>query len=76
MYKLRFISQSVHVATHANRLYKLQLVQVDLYKLEHVQILDLYKLQLVQAPYFSVEQGILINLFIKIHKINRSHLQD
>ena len=44
----------------------LQLVQVDLYKLQLVQILDLYKLQLLQAPYLSVEKCILMNLcFIK-----------
>ena len=53
---------------HTNSLYKLQLVQVHLYKLQHVQILDLYKLQLVQAPYLSVEQYILMNLHFKIHK--------
>ena len=48
---------------HFEILYKLQLVQVDLHKLQHVKILDLYKLQLVQAPYFSVEQCILMNLY-------------
>ena len=34
----------VQAASCTNSLYKLQLVQVDLYKLQHVQILDLYKL--------------------------------
>ena len=57
-------------------MYKLQLVLADLYKMQHVQILDLYKLQLVQAPYFSVEQCILMNLYFKIHKINISDLHE
>ena len=35
MYKLRF----------SNSLYKLQIVQDDLYKLQYMQILDLYNLQ-------------------------------
>ena len=82
MYKLRFCTscnlykKSVQIATCANSLYKLQLVQVDLYKLQHVQILDLYKLQLVQAPYVSVEQCILKNLSFKIHKMNISYLHE
>ena len=68
MYKLRFCTS-------------FQLVQeictsCNLYKLQHVQILDLYKFQLVQAPYFSVEQGILMNLYFKIHKINISDGHD
>ena len=75
MYKLRFCTscnlykKSVQVATCTKSLYKLQLVQVDLYKLQHVQILDLYKLRLVQAPYLSIEQCILMNLNFKIHKM-------
>ena len=75
MYKLRFCTscnlykKSVQVATCTNSLYKLQLVWVDLYKLQLAQILDLYKLQLVQAPYLSVEKCILMNLYFKIHKI-------
>ena len=75
MYKLRFCTscnlykKSVQVATCTKSLYKLQLVQVDLYKLQHVQILDLYKLRLVQAPYLSIEQCILMNLYFKIHKM-------
>ena len=64
MYKLKEIC----TATCTNSLYKLHLVQVDLYKLQHVQILDLYKLQLVQASYFSAELCILIYLFIQIYK--------
>ena len=82
MYKLRFCAscnlykKCVQVATCTNSLYKLQLVQVHLYKLQHVQILDLYKLQLVQAPYLSVEQYILMNLYFKIHKINVSGLHE
>ena len=51
-------------------LYKLQLLQVDMYKLQHVQNLDLSNLQLVQTPYLSDEQCILMNLYCKIHKIN------
>ena len=60
MYKLRFCTscnlykKSAQVATCKNSLYKLQLVRVDLYKLQLVQMSDLYKLQLVQAPYLSV----------------------
>ena len=53
----------VQVATCTNSLYKLQLVWVDL-----------YKLQLVQAPYLSVEKCILMNLYYEIHKINISNL--
>ena len=49
-------SNSVQVATCTRILYKLQLVQVDLYQLQHVQILDLYNLQLVQTQYFSADQ--------------------
>ena len=81
-YKLRFCTscnlykKSVQVATCTNRLYKLQLVQVDLYKLQHVQILDLYNLQLVQALYLSVEQCILMNLYFKMQKVNRSDLHE
>ena len=56
--------QEICTATCTNSLYKLQLVQVDLYKLQHVQILDLYKLQLVQASYLLAELCILIYLFI------------
>ena len=61
MYKLKLCTscnlykKSVQVATCIKSLYKLQLVQVDLYKLQHVEILNLYKLQLVQAPYLSFE---------------------
>ena len=82
MYKLRFCTscnlykKSVQVATCANSLYKLQLVHADLYKLQHVQMLDLYRLQLVQAPYVSIEQCILMNLYFKIHKINISDLHE
>ena len=79
MYNLRFCTscnlykKSVQVA---NSLYKLQLVQVDLYKLQHVQILDLYKLQLVQAPYLTAERCILLHFYFKIHKINISDLRE
>ena len=82
MYKLRFCTscnlykKSVQVATGTNSLYKLQLVQADLYKLQHVQILTMYKLQLVQAPYLLVEQYILMILYFKIHKINTSDLHE
>ena len=61
LYKLRFCTscnlykKSVQVATCTNSLYMLQLVRIDLYKLQHVHILDLYKLQLVQAPNVLVE---------------------
>ena len=74
MYKLRFCTscnlykRSVQAATYTNSLYKLQLVWVDLYKLQLVQILDLYKLQLVQAPYLSVEKCILMNLYFILIK--------
>ena len=82
MCKLRFCTscnlykKSVQVATCINSLYKLQLVQVNLYKLQHVQFLDLYKLQLVQAPYFLVEQCVLMNLWYIIHNINIADLRD
>ena len=59
----------VQVATCTDFLYK-----VDLYKLQHVQILDLCKLQLVQASYFSVEQCILMDLYFKIHKVHKFDL--
>ena len=68
MYKLRFClschlyKKSVQVATCTNSLYKLQLVWVDLYKLQHVQVLDLYKLQLAQASYLLIEQCIIMKL--------------
>ena len=70
------LEKSVQVVTCTNSLYKLQLIQVDLYKLQYVQILDLYKLQLVQAPYFSAEQCILKNLSFKIHNMNISNLHE
>ena len=76
IYKLRFCTscnlykKSVQVATCTNSLYKSQLVQVDLYKLQHVQNWNLYKLQLVQAPYLSAEQCLLMNLYLKIHIID------
>ena len=47
-----------------------------LYKLQHVQILDLYKLQLVPALYLSIGQYTLKNLYFKIHKINTSDLNE
>ena len=80
MYKFRFCiignlyKKSIQVATCTKTVYKLQPVQVDLYKLQHVQILDLYKLQLLQAPYLSVEQCIFMNLYFKIHKMDISNL--
>ena len=82
MYKLRFCNscnlykKSVQVATCTNSIYKLQLVQVELYKLQHVQISNLYKLQLVQAPYLLFEHCILINLNFKFYEINSSHLHE
>ena len=51
MYKLRFCLSCnlyrflVQVSTYTNSLYELHLVQVDLYQLQYVQILDLYQLQ-------------------------------
>ena len=80
MYKLKICTscnlykKSAQVATCTNSLYELQLVQVDLYKLQHVQSLDLCKLQLLQASYFLVEQCILINLYFKIHKVHKFDL--
>ena len=82
MYQLRFCTsynlykKSLQVATCKSSLYKLQLVQIDLYKLQHLQISDLYKLQLAQAPYLLVEQCILINLYFIFHKINISDLHE
>ena len=54
----------------------LQLIRVDLYKLQHVQVLDLYKLQLVQASYLSVEKCIIMKLNLKIHEGNRSDVHE
>ena len=71
MYKLRFCTscnlykKSVQFATGTNSLYKLQLVWIDL-----------YKLQLLQAPYLSVEKCILMNLYFKIYKIIISDLHE
>ena len=56
-------------------LYKLQFVQVDVYKFQNVQILDMYKLQLVKVPYLSDEQCILMNLYFKFMK-STSDLHD
>ena len=64
---LYFVTCVLEIYVFIIYIYRL-IVQIDLYELQHVQILDLYKLKLVPAPYLSVEQCILMNLYFKIHK--------